>query len=459
MLLEIFWWWFLIEILGFLALPIIIFTCKNLPDKGYSVSKIVSILLLSYFTWIFSHFIGYNFLSISLSIFVLILSFIWLGNYHRVFSFFKENKETIKKMEIVFLGFFLFFSILRAHTPDINGLEKFSDFAIINGILRSDEMPPDDTWLSGENINYHYFGHFILTTLTKISHLPSNYTFNLGLASTFALLALASFGIGFNLTKNYKFALLTIFLIVLMSNLFGYIQSITFAFPSLKQPFINYLNLEYPLNCCINENATFLKKLTTIPVWSSTRIIPGTINEFPYSDFLFGELHPHAISLPFQLLFLVLLLNLFLSKGKFFNIFGKIISQKIASIFLISLSLGSLFMINRWDFPIYFLMFGIAFVLINLERIKFNQRSLINLLFPLGIVWLLSFLLFIPFYLSVKSSTPLGIVNEKTEFFHFFIIFSVFIFIIALYFISKLKKDEIFFLFLTSAFIAYTMNT
>ncbi|MEI6222845.1 MAG: DUF2298 domain-containing protein [bacterium] len=46
--------------------------------------------------------------------------------------------------------------------------------------------------------------------------------------------------------------------------------------------------------------------------WDPTRVIPGTINEFPYFSFLFADLHPHMIAIPFTLLVLALLLNLFL---------------------------------------------------------------------------------------------------------------------------------------------------
>ena len=44
--------------------------------------------------------------------------------------------------------------------------------------------------------------------------------------------------------------------------------------------------------------------------WDPTRVIPYTINEFPFFSFLFADLHPHMINIPFALLFVALLLNL-----------------------------------------------------------------------------------------------------------------------------------------------------
>src|SRR5690606_11642018 len=37
-------------------------------------------------------------------------------------------------------------------------------------------------------------------------------------------------------------------------------------------------------------------------VWAPSRVIPNTINEFPYWSFLFADLHPHLIGIPLSLL-------------------------------------------------------------------------------------------------------------------------------------------------------------
>src|SRR5690606_24431799 len=49
--------------------------------------------------------------------------------------------------------------------------------------------------------------------------------------------------------------------------------------------------------------------------WGPSRVIPATINEFPYWSFLFADLHPHMIGIPFSVLFLGLVLALLLSYG------------------------------------------------------------------------------------------------------------------------------------------------
>ena len=44
-------WLVMLELLGILVFPITFVTLKNLKDRGYAVSKIISILLVSYLSW------------------------------------------------------------------------------------------------------------------------------------------------------------------------------------------------------------------------------------------------------------------------------------------------------------------------------------------------------------------------------------------------------------------------
>ena len=48
--------------------------------------------------------------------------------------------------------------------------------------------------------------------------------------------------------------------------------------------------------------------------WDPSRVIPGTINEFPYFTMLFADFHPHLIALPFTSAALVVALGILLSR-------------------------------------------------------------------------------------------------------------------------------------------------
>jgi len=432
---EVFIWWLIVEVLGFLALPFSSYIFKNIADRGYGFSKIIGILAMGYITWVLSHILPYNLVTIGVSFVVLLSSFILLKKKVNLKDYFKKNLKIIRTTEIIFFILFLFFTIIRAQTPAAEGLEKLFDLSMINGILKSPKMPPIDPWYSGGKINYYYFGHFVVATLTKISFLPSYITFNLALGMLFALISVGTFSICYNLTKKVSFGLAGILFLVFIGNLLGFLQILTMIKPSLVHFFISTSKIEYAMTCCHNPNGPFWPQVFSLPVWSSTRIIPNTINEFPYASFLFGEVHSHILSIPFQLLFLGLLLELFSSKMDF----KKLDWMKIRlPVFLtISLVLGCLYFTNSWELPTYTFLFGLVLVTSLLKVNKKRMKSLMNIGIAFTLTLICCFILILPYITTVKKSINYGFVNERSNLFQILIIFSVFIFIGISYFLSK----------------------
>ena len=63
--------------------------------------------------------------------------------------------------EIVFAVTFALGAFFAASAPDVWNTEKPMDMAFITAINASDSFPPHDPWMSGEQLNYYYFGHVI----------------------------------------------------------------------------------------------------------------------------------------------------------------------------------------------------------------------------------------------------------------------------------------------------------
>ncbi len=411
-------WYLLTIFIGLVTLPIAISSFRKLPDNGYSASKPLGILLLSYISWLFSYIIGYNRYVILLSL--CILGIISAYSYARLKP--NINVRLLLRNELLFTMVFLFFLIIRAFNPEIHGGEKVSDFMFLNSILRSGSFPPHDAWLSGFRVNtYYYFGYYVIATLTKLAGIPSYISYNLGMALIPALAANVAYGIGYNLTKSKKAGFIGMFLLVFAGNLYtmmvitAHLLGITTT-PWGKVPEI-------------------------IDYWGASRVIPHTINEFPYFSFIFGDLHAHVIAIPFALLAIMLILN-FLK------------DSSTHALLLLSLSIASLFVFNSWDYPTYAGLFIIAMISIKPKR------------FITGIlIILLGFLMFLPFFLSFEPSGVNGIksVAIRTQLISFLGIYDLFLFIIFSFLILNLpdfkhKKKFLIILFIFSIFLYFYPN-
>ncbi|MEM4347202.1 MAG: DUF2298 domain-containing protein [Candidatus Altiarchaeota archaeon] len=413
-------WFFILEILGVVTFPLIFTISKNLHDRGYALSKIISILFVTYLTWISvsisQGIILYNIVTILTSLFFITLLSIYFFNKNilEIFAFFKKNKKLLLTYELIFLLAFLFFTVVRYYDNSILDAEKYQDFMILNGLLRTEKFPLNDPWFTGYPLQYYYFGYLMIATLTKISLIDSGITFNLALATLFSLTLLLSFSVIYNLTKKIKYGFFGLFLVGIVGN-----------FRAIIQIFLE-------------------EKILPFDYWPSAHyIIPGTINEFPYWSFLHGDLHPHVIAIPFTIAVILLTLNFFLSKGKNFNLFGITAEEKILSFSIFSISLGALSFVNSWDFPTYLLLgiFSIAtqqFLTLEKKRRK-NFEFLKNSIFISSAIIAFSFIFFLPYYLSFSPARPIAIVKERTELQYFLIIYGLFIYILLSFLIFDIK--------------------
>lgn len=446
MILEIFLWLLIIEFFAFLSLPIVIKFFYHFKDKGFCAAKLIGIFLTSYLTWVFSFFLGFNINTIFLSVALfLTLSFVlFIREKDRILNELIDNKNTFFQIELLFLLLFHFFLFLRVQTPEILTLEKFMDFAFLNAIIKSTRMPPLDPWYAGGYINYYYFGYFITAVLTKISGFKTSITYNLMFATYYAIFSLLVFSLLFNLTKKYVYGLLGIVVIAILGNSFGIIQLFTFAFPQTADYIAKVLDLEYPISCCWNPKATFEENLKAFSLWPSTRIIPNSINEFPFASFLFGDLHPHYMGFSFQVLVLLFLLNIFKCR------YRRTLDLLYLSLAL-ALIMGALSIINTWDY------FSYVFLLLLITL--FTRKREIIIISTLTIIF--SLLLFSPFYISFHPpQKEISTVKERTNPLHLVIIFSFPLFTISYFLLkqSPIKSKNLFFVFISIGVLSLGMG-
>jgi len=441
-------WWFTVELLGFIALPLTTVIFRNLPDRGYAFGKALAILLLSFILWLaaYAHILPNNGWSIVLiAILLSIGSFlIFRRRRQEIASFVSDNRWVIIVTEAIFLFSFVLYALVHAYSPDINFGEKSMDFAFLNGILRSEYFPPNDPWLSGHSISYYYFGYLMMATLTKLTGITSAVTFNLSLALIFALTAIGAFSIVYNLVKlsrgGFKaalgFGLVSVAFLLLLGNLMG-VLDLLYAHGFGSEGFWKWVS--------IASRDQPYHSAEWYPTahwwwWVATRLIntlpPGvswgldyTITEFPVFSFLFADLHPHVMALPFVLLNLAFFLEIVSSPV--FPAFTWL-RRNWPKFLVLAICLGSLGFINAWDFPTYVLLFALAVLFsMYLARGKISLRLLVDW----GILCLAliacAVLFYLPFYFSLQTEIKgFGLVdNIATRPFHFFVFWGLSLFV------------------------------
>lgn len=339
-------WFLIVSVLGWSIYPLVYRIFFSLPDRGFAFSKIFGLLIWGYIYWLLTSLgILHNRLPDLIFVFTILFLFngwlVFKTGYKEIRNWWKLNKHLVFGIEILFLLTFAGWVIVRSANPESVGTEKPMELAFINAILKSDQFPPNDPWLSGYAISYYYFGYVIIAMLAKFSGTMGSEAFNLGLALVFGLSVIGAFGLVFNLSvlnnrqdddnefqRGNRFslsALLGPIFLLIISNLEGFLHALhTRGFfwkmnsdGQLISSFWTWLDIK-------DLNLPPQGEYSWVPSnfwwwWRASRVIQDydlagnlkeIINEFPFFSFLLGDLHPHVLVMPFAILILAVSLHL-----------------------------------------------------------------------------------------------------------------------------------------------------
>lgn len=252
------------------------------------------------------------------------------------------------------------------------------DYGFTQSILKSKYFPPADMWFAGESVNYYYFGHLMMAVLTKLSGLPLGYTFNLMLATIFALCLTMSYSIGRQVLSGIggKIGVIGALLIAFLVTSAGNLQTI-YSFTE------GYNGEDTP--------PPFWKMKWTLQGWktywypNATRFIPYTIHEFPSYSFVVSDLHGHVLDIPLALLAIALII-----KG--------VEGWKVGAFGWLA---GLMFMTNALDGPIYLGLFAMLTIFGNIKSI-FKIQNLKNIAQKLGVAGAVFVMTVVPFMVHFK---------------------------------------------------------
>ncbi|PSQ22554.1 hypothetical protein BRD01_09235 [Halobacteriales archaeon QS_8_65_32] len=204
----------------------------------------------------------------------------------------------------VFVLAFLVLIAIRAVDPAVHpgGGEKFLDFGLLTSLLRASQLPPEDFWFAGESVQYYYGGHLIASLLARLTGIDPRYAYNLALATFYASLVTAAYGFAGAIAADHGASrriggVLAAFVAGFAANLVTALYVVLWVLPASVAGFLASV---VSGRSALSADA-LLRPPGEYSYWTASRVIEGTVNEFPLFAWLNGDLHAHMMSTPFLL--------------------------------------------------------------------------------------------------------------------------------------------------------------
>ncbi|MBA3469710.1 MAG: hypothetical protein H0T53_08695, partial [Herpetosiphonaceae bacterium] len=376
-----------------------------LPDRGLGMARLVGLLALAFIAWLppAMHLWSFSRLWIALVFALLVGSGGWSLWQQRaeIRAWARDRRGAIISGQLIYLAAFGLLLLIRYLNPDLwhpgMGGEKPMNLAYLTATLKTQHFPPYDPWFAGGYLNYYYWGYVLVGTPMKLLGLRPEIGFNLALPLLYGVTAQVAGSLGYNLLSSLRrtaarlerraifVAVATAVAVVLLGNLVQVVLYVNGA-RALANPELSFndpaqssqnfwltpcnlaskqmipetgavqynCSLSDPIRALGEAASGFGKRLSGTPFpfriewpyWNATRVVKGTINEFPFFSYLYGDLHAHVIALPLTVLALLLLVALWRGRRRSW---WTIIGLTAALGFLA----GALRATNSWDYPTY----------------------------------------------------------------------------------------------------------
>ena len=299
-----------------------------LPDSGLAVGRILFLAVWTALAfWLGQIGVSVAWGAAIYGVLALVGAVFWWRDRVVLAETLRVQRRALRSVEILFLAVFLGFFVLRGFWSDTSGTngEKGMDGALIAALTRAQRLPPPNPYAAGQPMqSYYYFGHLEAALLTRASGTTTRWSYNWMCATLPALCCTALFSLGAGLTGRLRGGAFVAGAVLVGGTLQPIYQW------SLRDP---YWRDHFP----------------GLDAFGISRVIPFTINEFPWFTFNQGDLHAHYFDFPFALALMALAWSLYCSK-----------SRAVAAV--AALVLGAQIMINTWDFPVYLVLIGLALV-------------------------------------------------------------------------------------------------
>ncbi|MEJ7893950.1 MAG: DUF2298 domain-containing protein [Solirubrobacteraceae bacterium] len=316
----------LFELLSLIGAPLAMRVLGRLPGAGLGLAKILAWLLLAWLVWMLGSLGIPNGLVLVLGCLLALAGLsLWLHRRRdRGTAGDPFRRRLFVASEAIFVVSFLIAALLGSYSADVWGTEKPMDMMLINSTLADGDFPPRDPWLSGADVNYYYLGQHMAALTIRLTGVEPTAGYNLVLAALMAITMATAFALaatiaegarrqGMRIRRPLLAGGLCVVLLALMGSWAG-------GRAALRTP-----------------------ELATFDWFTPSRVIPNTINEFPFFSWTVGDLHAHYLAVPLTLLALAFIVQAGLKGPP---------RLRSGETFCAALAIGWLYAVNSWSWPV-----------------------------------------------------------------------------------------------------------
>ncbi|WP_435319683.1 DUF2298 domain-containing protein [Haloarchaeobius sp. TZWSO28] len=186
------------------------------------------------------------------------------------------------------------------------GGEKFLDYGLLRGVLRADQLPPEDFWFAGERLRYYYGGHLVAGIVAKLSGVEARYAYNLAIPTFFACIATGAYSLAGTIAdardRSPRAAGVAAVVVVAFGNNLAPMVRVFLGFlpDSLVEQYgrAAVAGIRAPTGEALDGVIGY----ANWGYWNTRYVLDGTLVVSPSWEYVNGDLHAHMMALPFLLL-------------------------------------------------------------------------------------------------------------------------------------------------------------
>ena len=275
-------WTLALWLVGWAALPVARRLFVNLPDGGLAAGRLAFVVAVALVVfWGASLHLAPLSLAPALAALLALLSASgWRDKKTREWA--RLHWKSLLCSDAIFLLSWGAFLGLRLLHPEINDLEKSMDVALLSAAWKADWLPFSHPWWGGAQFtNYYYFGPLMGALMGRALGNAPHVAYNLVQPAFCAFFLSSLWALGAALTRSKAWGVVAMLLVGLSGTL---------------EPLRQWSEKGW---------------MWPFDWWTTARVIPDTINEYPAFTMAIGDAHAHFYALSFAALWLSLAWSLF----------------------------------------------------------------------------------------------------------------------------------------------------